>query len=438
MPAALPTAELPAAERIDAAFRRIHARESTIHAFAEIDEDRARADAAAIDRERARGIDRGPLHGMPVAIKDTIDAEGFASRAACPARDGALARVDAPVVAALRRAGAIVIGKATTWELGCGVGEIQGRSTTPEAANPNDPRYFAGGSSSGSAAAIAAGFAMASLGADTGGSIRSPASACGIAGLKPSFGAVDRGGAIAHSHTLDHIGPMAATARDLIPIFAVLSGWTIPAARPGFAGAKIGIVAEGLDPAALDPQIGARFAEIVGVLELSGCIPAETSIGAPLDAWRQTLEVIGGYEAAPRHANLRHAAAAPSPSVLDWIERSAAIPHSAYWAALGQREKLCAGLQHAMANVDFLISPSALETVPKSADETARISYSLNSPNAVYNLSGHPAVSIPMGRDANGLPMGMQIAARRGGDFELLVFAAWLEERLANPDTQKP
>ncbi len=435
--AALRAGGLSVAEFVDELFRRIDARDATFHAIVANDAERARIAAAASDHELARGIDRGPLHGIPIVIKDTIDVRGLPTKAGCRARGGETAVADAAVVALLRRAGAIVIGKATTWELGCGVGEFQSHCTAPEALNPVDPRYFAGGSSSGSAVAVGAGFALASVGADTGGSIRSPASACGIAGLKPTFGAIDRQGAIAHSHTLDHLGLMAASARDLVPLFAAMSGFAVPAPGVHARDPKIGIVAECMEPGSLAPGIAARFYEIRRVLEKSGCGVREIRVGAALEIWRQTLEVIGGFEAAPRHADLLRAETPPSPSVRAWIESSATITAADYWAALGRRENLCAGLQIALSEVDFLISPSAFELVPEAGDASHRVSYSLNSPNAIYNLSGNPAVSIPMGADANGLPMGLQIAARRGGDFELLSFAAWLEEKLASCSTQK-
>ena len=192
-----------AGERLDAALAAIAQHQTRTNAFILVDEPGARAAARAVDDERRRGVDRGPLHGMPISIKDLIDIAGQPTTAASRVRAGHVATTDAPVVQRLRAAGAVLIGKTNLHEFA--IGTTSDESAFGAVHNPHDVSRSAGGSSGGSAAAVACGMGDASIGSDTGGSIRIPAAACGVVGLKPSLGEAPTDGAVPLSLSLIHI-----------------------------------------------------------------------------------------------------------------------------------------------------------------------------------------------------------------------------------------
>ena len=227
--AALRRRVLTAAALVEECLATIAARDDTLNAFILVRADEARAEARAADRELARGEDRGPLHGIPVSLKDVIDLAGTPTTAATAARAAHRAAADAAVAAHLRAAGAVVIGKCNLHELAFGTtGEASAFGPTR---NPHDPQHVAGGSSGGSAVSVSTGMALASIGTDTGGSIRIPASACGVVGLKPAFGEVSVDGVLPLAPSLDHVGPIARSVRDAETLFRVLREPAEKAAR---------------------------------------------------------------------------------------------------------------------------------------------------------------------------------------------------------------
>src|SRR5512146_1886821 len=215
-----------ATDLLDAALAAIAEYNAATNAFILVDETGARAAARAVDEERRRGVDRGPLHGMPISIKDLIDVAGQPTTAASRVRAGHVAAEDAPIVTRLREAGAVLIGKTNLHEFA--LGTTSEESAFGPVRNPHDVSRSAGGSSGGSAAAVATGMGMASIGSDTGGSIRIPAAACGVVGLKPSLGEVPTDGVVALSTTFDHVGPLARTVEDAAAVWAVLADRSIP------------------------------------------------------------------------------------------------------------------------------------------------------------------------------------------------------------------
>jgi aspartyl-tRNA(Asn)/glutamyl-tRNA(Gln) amidotransferase subunit A len=211
-----------AREVVDAYLARLALTEPAIHAYLAVDADGARAAAAAVDAAIARGDEPGPLAGVPLAVKDLIVTRGLATTAASRILDGWIPPYDATAVARLRAAGAIVVGKTNCDEFG--MGSTNEASAFGPTANPWHLGRVAGGSSGGSAAALAAGSAALALGTDTGGSIRQPAALCGVVGMKPTYGRVSRWGAIAYASSLDQIGPMAMTVADAAVTLAVIAG----------------------------------------------------------------------------------------------------------------------------------------------------------------------------------------------------------------------
>lgn len=427
--AALRAGRLSIPALIDACLTAITAGNSTLRALVAIDGAQARSDAEALQQQLDHGHDCGPLHGIPIVVKDTIRVAGLPTGYGSRSIVEATPDRDATVVARLRAAGAIILGKATTWELGCGVGEIQTENPYPEARNPIDQDYFTGGSSSGSAVAVAAGFACGAIGGDTGGSIRSPASACGIVGLKPTFGVLDREGAFAHSLSLDHLGTFAADPNGAGLIFEAMAG--VPPSSPrdyaDCSTLRFGLLTECLTVGA--PGMLRRPALVDAILTRLALVRADVSpvsLGAEPAAWREIMEIIGGYESYRQNAHLLQPGITMSPAVRNWLSRSARLTFHRYQNALARREQLCARLQRAFDGADILLSPTALHPLPPRADEAACMRFSTDSSLAVFNLSGHPAMSIPVGLDAAGLPLGLQLTARRGAERTLTDAGTWL------------
>src|SRR3989441_8314672 len=209
--------DVSAAEITDACLRQIDAENPRLNAFILVMADEARRQAAEADRALAAGHDRGPLHGVPMSIKDLLDVRGTPTTAASRVRDGHVAEHDAPAIAHLRQAGVIFIGKTNLHEFAFGT--TSDDSAFGPARNPHDPSRSPGGSSGGSAASVAAGMALATIGTDTGGSIRIPAAACGIVGLKPAYGEVPTAGVVPLSHTLDHVGPLTLSVGDAAIVY---------------------------------------------------------------------------------------------------------------------------------------------------------------------------------------------------------------------------
>ncbi|MGH9329585.1 MAG: amidase, partial [Vicinamibacterales bacterium] len=247
-----------ASDLVDASLAAIDARDRELNAFITVTRDSVRAEAADLDRDAAAGRWRGPLHGIPVSIKDLADVAGLPTTAASKVRAGHVASADAPVVARLRAAGAIIVGKTNLHEFAFGTTNED--SAFGPSRNPHDPSRSPGGSSGGSAISVATGMALASLGTDTGGSIRIPAGACGIVGLKPRFGEVPCDGIVPLSRTLDHAGPLVRSVRDAWILYDVLrgapretNGWQ-PRPEPLTLGVPRRYFVD-----RLDPEIGALF-----------------------------------------------------------------------------------------------------------------------------------------------------------------------------------
>ena len=262
-------------ELFDRAVARIRAADPVVRAFVAFDEEQARADAEELSREAARGDFRGPLHGVPIAVKDVIDVRGLPTRGGSLVTDDTPAAEDAPAVRRLREAGALLLGKTTTHEFAHGV-------TTPPTRNPWAVDRIPGGSSGGSAAAVATGQCLAALGSDTGGSIRVPASLCGVSGLRPRPGDVPTAGILPFSPRLDTCGPLARDVADLAVLFEVLSGRRC---RPG-SGAdrlRIGSVpAEALGE--VDDEVAAAVDAAVRLLAGAGATVTPVAV-PPFDAW---------------------------------------------------------------------------------------------------------------------------------------------------------
>lgn len=401
--------------------------DARLRSFRIVDRHGALEAARRADTLLASGRDAGPLTGIPVGIKDIIDMAGLATRCGSPAYPDRPRDRDATVVARLREAGAVLIGKTITHELACGV-------YSPPAANPWDVDRLPGGSSGGSGAAVAAGVVPMALGSDTGGSIRIPASVCGIAGLKPTFGRVSRAGVEALAWSLDHIGPLAATVADCAASLQVLAGYdpadpsTSRRPVPDF-GASLGKGVEGLRMGVLESGpfsplqegVGAAFGEAIEVLHSLGAELSRVHV-PELEHTLATEFAIVGPEAASYHRRLlRERPERISPGIRELFASGTIVPASHYLAGLRARLAIRHGLRTAFEKhrLDVVVSP----TLPATAALADRQEFEVGGimedvtsayvrTTAPFNLSGQPALSVPCGYDTRGLPVGLQIAGR--------------------------
>jgi Asp-tRNA(Asn)/Glu-tRNA(Gln) amidotransferase A subunit family amidase len=416
---ALRSRELSATDHVRDVLDRLAA--DTCNAVVALDADRALEAAAALDAELARGEWRGPLHGVAVGVKDLIDVAGLPTRAGSNVlADAPSAGADAPVVARLRKAGAVVVAKLHTHEFAFGpTGDV---AATGPARNPHDPERITGGSSSGSAAAVAAGHLPLALGTDTGASVRTPAALCGVVGLKPAFGALSTQGCFPLSESLDHVGVLAADVHAASVAWDVLSrpdgtGGGIQA--PGVDGVRIGLLPdEYWRP--LDPAVAKSVEAAAARLQARGAQLHE--VRTPMiEELAATYPVIVGAEAYATHAEWL----ADRPQDYQPITRERLLPFAdqparAYVDALRTRRRLTAALRAAVADLDVLLLPTTrLRATPIGAAEaavdgaTVAVRPQLLALTLPFNLTGWPAASVPGEVADGGLPAGVQVVGVR-------------------------
>jgi len=415
---------------------RVTEQNRSLNAFITVLVDEALAQAREADREIAEGRYRGPLHGVPISLKDIIDLRNAPTTAASRVRDGHIARRDATVVGRLREAGAIFIGKTNLHEFA--LGTTNEDSAYGPVLHPLDSTRSPGGSSGGSAASVLAGMAYASIGTDTGGSIRIPSSACGLVGLKATIGELPTDGIVPLSETLDHVGPMCLSVEDTALLYGVLRGISNPEplASRDVRGMRFGIPrAYFLD--LLDAQVAARFDEACERLRAAGAILDDVMI-------RHTKEIGTIYvhialpEAAAYHAaTLDSRPQDYTENVRLRLEMGRYILAEDYVRAQRGRHALTREVREALGGRDGLLLPSM--PVPATrlgvptlsiggTEETVRnITLRLTQ---LFNITGHPAISLPCGRTDEGLPVGLQIVGTRNRTPELLQVAASLERTL--------
>ncbi len=462
----LRSGEVSAEDLLDAVLLRASQTEAQLHAYLTLDREGAREAAGQADADFSDGIDKGPLHGIPIALKDNMCTRGVETTAASQILAGYLPPYDATVVTRLREAGAVIVGKTNLDEFA--MGSSTENSAYGPSFNPWDIGRIPGGSSGGSAAAVAAGSAFGALGSDTGGSIRQPASLTGIVGLKPTYGTVSRYGLIAFASSLDQIGPLSKTVTDAAltleaiwghdPLDATSYAGEYPDVQAdlgtGVEGLKIGVVnelaGEGYEPAVeslvseMVERLAQAGAEIVEVslptvdIALSAyylVAPAEASANlARFDGVRYGLRVEGETT---EELMARTRAQGFGPEVTRRILLGTYALSAGYYDAFyGQAHRVRVALRHEFArayqSVDALVSPTS-PTVAFPAGEK------VDDPLSMYltdictnpaNLVGHPGISVPVGLDEKGLPIGFQVMAPALGERVLFRVAAEVE-RLA-------
>jgi aspartyl-tRNA(Asn)/glutamyl-tRNA(Gln) amidotransferase subunit A len=414
-------------EATRSAFTRIRAIDGQLNAFITLLEHEALAQAQNAERELKSGTDRGPLHGVPVAIKDLIAIAGapttYASRAASPRTP----RKDAALIRKLKQAGAVLIGKTNLLEYAYGAVHPDFGQTN----NPWDPKRTSGGSSGGSAAGVAAGCCFGAVGTDTGGSIRIPAAYCGVVGLKPSFGLVDLKGVQALSWSLDHAGPLARRVADAARLLEGMTGTSFPAEAHRLTGLQLGVMAHPGEGRFIEPGVKELFQAALAKFEEAGAEIRAVSI-PDLERAGDALLSILGPEASVIHQRL--IAAEPEgfgETTRLQIEAGFAIPATAYVRAQKLQRELARRYQRLFGEVDAILSPSvpwvapAQDPVLGEEGGDGEMLYS-----AAYNLTGLPALSIFCGLGPENLPVGLQIVAPWGGDDLALSIGAAFEALL--------
>lgn len=396
-----------------------------------LDAERALARAATLDAELARGTWRGPLHGVAIGVKDLIDVAGLPTRAgSLVLADAPPAAVDAPAVARLLDAGVVVVAKLHTHEFAYGpTGDV---AATGPARNPHDPSRITGGSSSGSAAAVAAGHLPLTLGTDTGASVRTPAALCGVVGLKPAAGHVSTVGVVPLSETLDHVGLLTADVHSASVAWDVLArtdGTGGGIQGPGVRGVRVGVPTDAYWTPA-DPVIGQAVAAAVERLRAAGAQVVDVATPG-IDEFAATYPVIVGAEAYATHADsLSQRPGDFQPATRERLLRNADLPARAYIDALRTRRRLCAGLAAAL-DVDVLVlATTRLRATPLGAesvtvgDVEVPVRPSLVALTLPFNLTGWAAVSVPGRVGTAELPAGVQVVGVRMEERGVLRVAA--------------
>jgi aspartyl-tRNA(Asn)/glutamyl-tRNA(Gln) amidotransferase subunit A len=464
---AVRSGERSARSVVEAHLAAIEAREADVHAFNLVTADAALARADEVDARVAAGEDPGPLAGVPIALKDNLCTTGVPTTCSSKILDGWRPPYDATVVQRLAAAGAVSVGKTNLDEFA--MGSSTENSAFGPTKNPHDLTRVPGGSSGGSAAAVAAGFSPLGLGSDTGGSIRQPAAFCGIVGAKPTYGAVSRYGLVAFASSLDQIGPFATTVADAAVLLEAISGHdpldstSLPEAplaltdhlTRGVEGLRVGVVKELLDAEGIAPDVQARTRAAVEALEAAGAKVEEVSVPAVIYGL-SAYYLIAPAEASSnlaRYDGVRYGLRVDAPTTGEMMDatRTAgfgpeverrimlgtyALSAGYYDAFYGKAQKvrtlIIRDFEAAYERCDVLLSPTAPTTAFPFGAKADPLAMYLNDVCTIpSNLAGHPAISVPFGTGDDGLPIGVQVMAPALAEGTMFQVAAALEAHLA-------
>lgn len=425
-PPGLPAGRLPSGYTAREALARAKV-QADLKCFITLDE------SAAADS----GAKNGLLAGVPIAVKDLMAIRGLPLTGGSRALSGAVASEDAPAIARLRTQGAVVVGTANLHELAYGITNDNPHFGT--ARNPRDPERIPGGSSGGSAAAVAAGIVPIAVGTDTAGSIRIPAACCGVVGIKPSYGLVPRDGVIALAESLDHVGPIGAGVTEVWAALSAMSGGAdLPPAAPPTQAPRL-VLPKNFFFELLESSVREALDKALDRLRAAGFTFVERTVDGLEDAAAVQFLTICPEATL---ANWEHLIGAPEglgEDVRVRLEIGQFMAGIDYLRAQRYRQLLRSRLHQALEGATAILTPTLVTGAPKIGSATVAVDgaalpvhTAMTRCTAVFNLTGMPAITLPCGQDRDGLPVGLQLAGRIGEDTALLTAAAAVERTLAN------
>lgn len=416
--AALHTGQITSLELVEQCLARIDRWEPQVRAWVFVDREGARAEARRRDEEFNKGQDRGPLHGMPIGVKDIFDVFDWPTAAGSKLWAQSVARQDAETVRRLRQAGAVFLGKTVTTQFAS--------FDPPVTRNPWNLDRTPGGSSSGSAAALAVGMCLGALGSQTGGSITRPASFCGVCGFKPAYGAVPLQGIVPLAPSMDHPGPMARCVRDLEIMYEVIGDHFSRPLTPGlFPPQRLG-VAGGLFQDRADPAARQAVQDAAARFQRGGVNVEEITLPAGFAEVLRRHRVVMAVEAATFHRmRLEKHPEDYAPRIRELLEEGLRCPASEYADCKVHQAGLREETARLLEDGTILLTPATIGPAP---DVSTTGDPAFNSP---WSYTGLPTVCFPSGAFVNGLPLGLQLVGHQERVAQLLAAALWCEKTLA-------
>lgn len=426
MGAALRAGSVTSRQLTEAALATVDARDGVLHAFILLTRERALEDADRADRELAAGLDRGPFHGIPHALKDIYDTDGIRTTCHSKLRLDVVPAADSVVAQRFKDGGAVLLGKLATHEFALGGPSFD--LPFPPARNPWNPDHITGGSSSGSGAAIASGMVRVAMGSDTGGSIRGPAAWCGLSGIKPTYGRISRRSVFPLSWTLDHCGPLSRSVEDSAITLQILAGHDpldaasadvpVPDFRAdlnaGVQGLRIGVPRDFFVRAAmLAPAVLSGINRTIDQLRAAGAtvedvVLPDYALFAAAGRIIMTSEAYAIHEQDLRTRLLDYAEMTANRFVLGATIRSAD-----YINALRARRDLTNAVNATLSRYDALLTATTLATAPRFDAPGDSLSSSASPLQAIpFNVTGHPAMAVPVGLGPTGMPLSVQVVGR--------------------------
>jgi aspartyl-tRNA(Asn)/glutamyl-tRNA(Gln) amidotransferase subunit A len=423
--------EISPVELVKAYLERISELDPQLNCFITVTPEAALETARAAEVEIGRGIYRGSLHGIPVGLKDLFETQGILTTAGCRFFSGYIPAEDATVVRKLKESGAVFVGKLNMHEIALGV-----TNENPHygvCSNPWDPARISGGSSGGSAAALAARLCLGALGSDTGGSIRIPASLCGIVGLKPTLGRISLGGVVPLSWNLDHAGPMGRRVEDVAALLQAIAGFDPddPASAPveveeyldsmsgNLSGWRVALAVDEFFKRADNEMLNA-VQNAARVFENLGAIVEEVELPGAYEAAQANGLMVTSDAAAYHRERLMNQPQEFGADVLQRLQNGAEYTSTEYILARKTQTDLKRRLERFFEKQDILLTPATPLAAPLKGADTVERARQLTRFTAPFNLTGQPALSLPCGFTSEGLPLGLQIIGKSWSEAALL------------------
>jgi aspartyl-tRNA(Asn)/glutamyl-tRNA(Gln) amidotransferase subunit A len=436
-------------ELTEAYLARIAAVDDKLHAFITLLADDALAKARKAEADIMAGRWKGPLHGIPFSVKDNYYTKGVRTTAASRLLLDFVPDETATTIEMLEGAGAILLGKLNTWEYGTGTGEISDDLPFPLARNPWNTAHFTGGSSTGAGVAVAAGLSAFALGSDTGGSVRLPAAAAGVPGMKATYGRVSRAGILPNCWSLDVAGPLSWTVADNALLLGAMSGYDprdpqsadVPVPdytaglETGVKGLVIGVIRDfGPDAPALASDVAANLAKAEAALVAAGASLVEIALPAPMESYRQVVSVINWGESFSIHEkDYVERGHLMGKALRDKMTSGFALRAVDFIAAHRRRRELAVATDAVIRTCDAVLAPCTFMTAPTFAEPDALMTFIMHAATSIFNVTGHPALSIPTGFGASGLPTSAQIVGKLFDEATVYRVARTIEAAVFDP-----